>query len=518
VAKDGRSKGDGRGGKRVTRAVAGFDPIPSRRAEDAVAIEVTARIPGEATVIGIPTFSDGAVPNRVPLDRATLEASGFAAARGQTLVLPRVDGPTIIETGVGPRATIDMAAIRDAAAAFAMAAVRHDHLVVDLTGIDLVDAATAGQAVVEGVLLARYRYRVFRDIPNEAHLRGLTIVGDRGHVRTLRSGAAKGEILARATNLARDLGNTPATHLTATRFADIAEAIGPETGLEVEVFDQQDLIKMGCGGLIGVNAGSHEEARLIKLTYTPRGRSRGHLALVGKGIMYDAGGISLKPSDAMHALMKLDMSGAGDIFAAMTTLRDLGCKATVTGYLMCTDNMPSGTATRLGDVLTIRGGKTVEVVNADAEGRLVMADGLALAVEDGADAIVTVATLTGAAMRTFGSALAPVLGNSPELVAQLRAAGDAVDEPLWELPLVRAYRPQLDSKIADIKNMGGENAGTITAGLFLEDFVDGTPFGHLDICGPMVTGHDDGWRPTGATAFSTRLLAVFATEFRKPAR
>ena len=148
----------------------------------------------------------------------------------------------------------------------------------------------------------------------------------------------------------------------------------------------------------------------------------------------------------------------------MTTLRDLGCPATVTGYLMCTDNMPSGTATRLGDVLTIRGGKTVEVVNADAEGRLVMADGIVLAVEDGVDAIVTVATLTGAAMRTFGTALAPVLGTDPDLVDQLEAAGAAVDEPLWELPLVRAYRRQIDSKIADIKNMGGENAGTITAG------------------------------------------------------
>ena len=318
-------------------------------------------------------------------------------------------------------------------------------------------------------------------------------------------------------NLARDLGNAPATHLTATRFADVAEAIGPDVGLEVEVFDQAALVRMGCGGMLGVNSGSGEEARLIKLTYTPSGRSRGHLALVGKGIMYDSGGISLKPSDAMHALMKLDMSGAGAIFGAMTTLRDLGCKSTVTGYLMCTDNMPSGTATRLGDVLTIRGGKTVEVVNADAEGRLVMADGIVLAVEDGADAIVTVATLTGAAMRTFGTALAPVLGNSPAVVDGLRAAGDAVDEPLWELPLIRAYRRQLDSKIADIKNMGGENAGTITAGLFLEDFVDGTPFGHLDICGPMVTDHDDGWRPTGATAFGTRLLAAYALDFRKPA-
>ena len=182
-------------------------------------------------------------------------------------------------------------------------------LVVDLTGVDLVDAAATGQAVVEGVLLARYRYRVFRDIPNEAHLRSLTIVVERSRGRAVRTGAARGEILARATNLARDLGNTPATHLTATRFGKVAKAIGPEAGLDVEVFDQKDLIKMGCGGLLGVNAGSTEEARLIKLTYTPSGRSRGHLALVGKGIMYDSGGISLKPSDAMHALMKLDMSG-----------------------------------------------------------------------------------------------------------------------------------------------------------------------------------------------------------------
>jgi leucyl aminopeptidase len=201
----------------------------------------------------------------------------------------------------------------------------------------------------------------------------------------------------------------------------------------------------------------------------------------------------------------------------MSTLRDLDCRSTVTGYLMCTDNMPSGSATRLGDVLTIHGGKTVEVVNADAEGRLVMADGIVLAVEDGVDAIVTIATLTGAAMRTFGTALAPVLGNDPSIVEQLIAAGEAVDEPLWELPLVRAYRKKLDSKIADIKNLGGENAGTITAGLFLEDFVDGVPFGHLDICGPMVTDTDDGWRSVGATAFGTRLLAEFAVNFRPPA-
>jgi leucyl aminopeptidase len=183
---------------------------------------------------------------------------------------------------------------------------------------------------------------------------------------------------------------------------------------------------------------------------------------------------------------------------------------------MCTDNLPSGTAMRLGDVLTIRGGKTVEVINTDAEGRLVMADGIVLATEDGADAIVTIATLTGAAMRTFGDAYAAVMGNSDDLVAQLTAAGDATDEPVWRLPLVKRYRRLLDSKIADIRNMGGINAGTITAGLFLEDFTAGVPFGHLDICGPMMTETDDAWRSVGATAFGTRLLIELALGFRPP--
>ena len=182
--------------------------------------------------------------------------------------------------------------------------------------------------------------------------------------------------------------------------------------------------------------------------------------------MYDAGGISLKPSDAMHFAMKQDMSGAAAVLGSMLTLRALGCPTAVTGYLMCTDNMPSGKAMRLGDVLTIRGGTTVEVFNTDAEGRLVMADALVLATEldPRPDAVVTIATLTGAALRTFGTALAGTLGNHPDLVDQIEAAGSRTDEPVWELPLVKRYRRKLDSAIADIKNLGGENAGTITAG------------------------------------------------------
>jgi leucyl aminopeptidase len=490
-----------------------FDPIPSWRAPRA-RVRVVGAVPDGATVVGLPVASDGPVPKRAGFDRATLAASDFSGAVGQTLVLPQVRGPLVIETGLGPRTDVDPAAVRDAVAWFAQKAHRHADLVVDLRGVDGIDDEALGQAAVEGAVLARYRYRVFRDRPSDEPLASVTLVANGKRAKALQAGAERGLVTASATNLARDLCNAPATHLTATRMGEVAEEIGREAGLKVEVFDQAALEEMGCGGILGVNAGSAEEARLIKFTYRPRRSSNGHLALVGKGIMYDAGGISLKPSDAMHALMKLDMSGAAAIFGAMVMLRDLGCRTDVTGYLCCTDNMPSGTATRLGDVLTIRDGKTVEVINADAEGRLVMADGIALAVEDGADAIVTIATLTGAALRTFGTALAPVLGNDPGIVDQLRAAGAATDEPLWELPLIRAYRRKLDSKIADIKNMGGVDAGTITAGLFLEDFVAGTPFGHLDICGPMVTETDDGWRPTGATAFGTRLLASFATDFR----
>lgn len=500
-------------------AVKAFDLVPSRKATASVVVIASTKVPEDATVIGIPVATDGAVPReRADLDRATLEAAGFGATVGETLVLPRTDGPTVIEIGVGARSDLDHAAVRDAAAAFARAAVKHEHLVIDLTGIASdVDARVAGQAVVEGVLMARYRFRVFIDKPSEAHLTQLTLLTTRDRVRALSTGADRGHVMAVAVNTARDLCNAPGTHLTARRYAKIATTIAEETGLACEIFDEKQLEKMGCGGLLGVNAGSGEPARMIKLTYTPEAkRPRGHLGLVGKGIMYDAGGISLKPSDAMHAAMKLDMSGSAAILGAMSTLRDLGCKTVVTGWLMCTDNMPSGTATRLGDVLTMRGGKTVEVINADAEGRLVMADGLVLAVEDDVDAVVTVATLTGAAMRTFGTAMAAMMANRPDLASQLAAAGEATDELVWELPLIRQYRRMLDSQIADIKNMGGENAGSITAGLFLEDFVAGKPFGHLDICGPMMTDRDDSWRSIGATAFGTRLLSEFALQFHKP--
>jgi len=245
----------------------------------------------------------------------------------------------------------------------------------------------------------------------------------------------------------------------------------------------------------------------------------GHASLVGKGIVFDAGGLGIKPNDMVHATMKSDMSGAGAILAAMTALRELGRRVAVTAYLMCTDNMPSGTAMHLGDVLTVRGGRTVEVINTDAEGRLVMADALVLSTEQDPrpDAILDFATLTGACQRALGRLSAGVMGNDQGLIDQVRAAGERTDETVWQLPLDHRLRHELDSTVADVRNVGGDDAGAITAALFLELFVDGLPWAHVDMAGTARTERDLPWRPKGATGYGTRLLIDFLLNFTPPA-
>jgi len=422
-----------------------------------------------------------------------------------------------VAVGIGG-AGLDEAGLRNAAAAFARAAGRHRHLATNLADAAGVAPATSAQAVVEGVLLARYRYRTFKT--GIEPVADLTLTASGARLNGVKAGAERARFTAGATKLSRDLANAPHNHMTATGMAQIATAIGKETGLKVEVFNKAALVKLGCGGLLGVNQGSSEPPAMIKLTYAPRGggRNAGKLTFVGKGIMYDSGGIALKPGDDSHAQMKNDMSGAGAILASMATLRALGCKSQVTGYLMCTDNMPSGTAMALGDVITMRGGKTVEVINTDAEGRLVMADALVLATEEPVDAIVDIATLTGACMRALGRRHAGVLGNNQSLVDQILAAGNATDELAWQFPLERSYRPQIDSNIADLKNMAGPLAGQTTAALFLEEFVAGKPWAHIDIAGTAWADGDSSWLTAGCTGYGARLLIDLALNFTRPKR
>jgi leucyl aminopeptidase len=472
----------------------------------------TARaVPRSADVVGVPVAPDGPVPRSLGLSRAALAAHGFEGKKGQVLVVPSASGPTQVAVGIGSSNERTAASLRDAAAALARVAATRGHLATSLVEVPGVDPRDAAQAVVEGVRLASYRFSELKSTANGAvKLGALTLVASSRVLRAVESGVSVGTAVADAVCLARDLANLPPSHLTARRMAERATEVAAAHGLGVEIVDEEGLAELGCHGLLAVNRGSVEPPRMVKLTYRPR-NARGHVALVGKGVMYDSGGISLKPSDAMHAVMKMDMTGAAVVLAVLSALKALRCRAAVTGYLMCTDNMPSGSAMKLGDVITYRNGKTVEIHNTDAEGRLILADALTLAAELQPDAIVDIATLTGACVAALGPRIAGVLGNDQPLIDRVKRSADRVDEPVWQMPLARQYRKMLDSTVADMKNVGGPYGGAITASLFLAEFVGDVPWAHLDIAGPMNADADDGWLSRGATAFGTRLLIDLVT-------
>ncbi len=490
-----------------------FTPLPSLGSETKVTVGTEAS--PEASAVGHPVAPDGALPEGLGLDWATLIANGFEGKVGQAFASPRVGSSDFVVVGIGDDEERTEAKLRDVVAAFVRAESRAAHLAFAVGESYPLDEVALGLAITEAAVLARYQYTALKSKPKHTPLESFEIVTGLD-ASLVDEGMRAGLAYARAAVIARDLANTPPGHRTAAVFGDIAASVGSECGLEVEIADRAGLIELGCGGLLGVNAGSVDEPRMIVLRYRPAAAASGattRIALVGKGIMYDSGGISLKPSDPMHLLMKMDMGGAAAVFGAMTALQELGCASEVTGYLMCTDNMPSGSATKLGDVLTIHGGTTVEVKNTDAEGRLVMSDALVLASELEPAAIVDIATLTGAALMALGPSTAAAFGNDQALVDRVLAAATATDEPAWQLPLEKKYRPQLDSDVADISNLGGRFAGATTAALFLAEFVGKIPWAHLDIAGTMQVDADESWRSKGATGYGARLLARFVTDY-----
>ena len=455
----------------------------------------------------LPVAASGALPAGLGVSRADLAAVGFDAKPGQTHALPPAakGKPVRVLVGLGEVRDLSENSLRTVAAAAARACARHESVSTTLAGVLRGNPRGGARVVVEGMALALHRWHDLKaDKGGLAKLTKVVLVSADKTADT-KAGADAGVAIAGAVCLARDLANTPPSHLTATQMADKAVEVARQTGLRATVYNRDQLVAMGCGGIVGVNAGSVEPPRMVKLVWAPAG-ARNKVVLVGKGVMYDSGGISLKPSDPMHAMMKMDMSGAAAVLATMSAMRALKVKTHVTAYLMCTDNLPSGSAMKLGDVLRMRNGKTVEIHNTDAEGRLILADGLSLAAESKPHAIIDIATLTGACIVALGEKVAGVLGNNDALVEQLRKASSRVDEPIWPLPLVKDYRKLLDSTVADMRNIGGPYGGSITAAVFLSEFVGDTPWAHLDIAGPMKVDGDDGWMQKGATAFGTRLL------------
>jgi leucyl aminopeptidase len=439
-----------------------------------------------------PSDADAVV---VPSDGGRLDAflagSGFRGEVGQIMHLPG-EPPTVL-MGVGSGAD----AFRPAVAALARAVRGYRRLAIRLPSAELVRPA------VEAFTLGGYRFTRYKSDPGPCGPSRVDLVTDGADEEPLRVGCA----LARGVLLARDLVNEPGEALNPAIFAARAEAIATAAGLGCEVWDERRIIDERLGGLAGVGRGSPRPPRLVRLTYRPADPAA-RVALVGKGVTFDAGGLSLKPTPQMIDMMA-DMAGAAAVLGAMSVLAELRCPVAVDGWLPLTENMPNADPIRIGDVLRIRDGTTVEVRNADAEGRLIMADALVLAGETKPDAIVDVATLTDAAAIALGRRIGAVMGNDAGWVEQVRAAAARSGELLWPLPLPDLYRHQLESRIADLVNYttGNRHGTALLAGLFLNEFVPaGIPWAHLDIQGTAVSDAWDGeWVP-GATGFGVRTL------------
>ncbi|MEX0835503.1 MAG: leucyl aminopeptidase, partial [Nitriliruptor sp.] len=374
------------------------------------------------------------------------------------------------------------------------------------TSVSLASVGPGGvRAAAEGALLGAYRYDAGRSQPRPRALETITLLTTTSERGAAERAVERATIHARAQYVARDLVTCPPDRLGPPEFAEVARAILPDE-VEVEVWDEERLSAEGCGGLLAVGRGSSRPPRLVRLRWAPEG-AVARVALVGKGITFDTGGISLKrPSEIMTG-MKGDMAGAAAVLAVFTALADLKVPVEVTGELCLAENMIDGDAQRPSDVITVRGGTTVEVMNTDAEGRLVLADGLALAAEDGVDAIVDLATLTGAAIRAIGPRATAVFSNDDDLLRQLLGAGEAAGEAMWHMPLWEDLRDNLESDVADLNNLGrGDEAGATMAALFLREFVDSTPWVHLDIAGPAWQDEDRYHEPRHGTGVPTRTL------------
>jgi leucyl aminopeptidase len=335
-------------------------------------------------------------------------------------------------------------------------------------------------------------------------------------VDALQRGADKGRIIGESVNFTRDLANEPGGYMTPTDMASRAQDIAGEFGLSIDVLDEDRMTQEGMGALLGVSAGSEQPAKLIILKYTPRVASADGqggdgtansdlLAFVGKGITFDSGGISLKPGENME-LMKYDMTGGATVLGAMRAIAQLKPSIPVLGVVPCSENLPSGKATKPGDILRAMTGKTIEVINTDAEGRLVLADAIAYAKKLGAKRIVDMATLTGAVSIALGDVHTAILGTDQTLIDDVINAGKEVGEKFWQLPLDKEYTKQIKSDIADIKNVGGRKAGTITAAAFLKEFADDVAWAHLDIAGTAWGDDAKPYRSKGPTGIAVRTL------------
>lgn len=501
----------------------------------------------EADLLGLLCFDDqvpvsGSAPDPAiaSLDGALDGLLGRAAAeerfkgkKGQSLAVHtfgRAGAGRVLLLGAGSRAEFQPADLRYHAARLSRAAFGAGARVIGfvLPAIDGLPYERSAQFLAEGALLGLYRFDKYlsdekkgeRTVPAELRVvlpAGIAVdatLGDR-----LRRGALRGEQVASGIALARDLVNEPAAAMTPTQMAEVARRVAKEhSGIEVKILGPKECEKLGMGMFLGVAQGSDEEPRLIHLTYRPKGKApaKKKVALVGKGVTFDSGGLSLKPSASMET-MKCDMSGAAVVIAAIGVLADLGAPCEVHAIAACTENMPSGKSYKLGDVLRSMSGKTVEINNTDAEGRLTLGDAITYVLREAKSnepfsELFDFATLTGACMVALGPQIAGVMSNDQSLAERWLAAARLAGEEMWQLPLPERLKEQLKSEVADLRNTGERYGGALTAGLFLKEFVGDTPWVHVDLAGPAFTEKEWGHISKGGTGFAVATLVEYLAE------
>lgn len=444
----------------------------------------------------------------------------FEGNKKETLLLysgSSIPAPRIVLLGLGVRGAADTDAIR---IGFAEAIRKLQGLKVKSIGTCLnfrekgIEADEAASAALEGLILGDYRYEFYKTGDPERHsIETVMIAGGAwSEPKPLVSVTAAAEKIGEAVCFARDLGNAPANGLTPDALAGISEKTAKTRKIKCTIFDKEKIRKAGMTALLGVAQGSREPPRFIILEYYGA-RARGNnIVLVGKGITFDSGGISIKPAEKMGE-MKADMAGAAAVIGAVRAAADLKLPLNVIGLVPATENMPGGGALRPGDILKSLKGKTVEIITTDAEGRLILADALAFAERFDPDVVIDIATLTGACVVALGEEVAGLFGHNEDLKQRLKTASRKSGEKIWELPLWECYQELNKSDVADLKNTGGRNGGAIAAAAFLSRFAGAVPWAHLDIAGPGFSNTDRPYTPKGATGFGVRLLVRFLMEY-----
>ena len=434
--------------------------------------------------------------------------------------LGKIPARIVAVIGLGKQSELTLDKIRALAAEFCRSLrklnCKRIATIVHGAGTGEIETEASSQAITEGSLLGLYRFRkhITKEPENQSVAELLIVERDATKLPDLKQGCKKGGIIAEATNLARDLINEPANYMTPSDMAKVAKELAKACGLELTILDREQMEREGMGSLLGVAKGSLQPPKLIILSYKGDKTSSDTLGFVGKGITFDSGGISIKPSENM-AEMKGDMAGAATVIAALSAIAQLKPKVNVTAVIPATENLPGGNALKPGDILKAINGKTIEVVNTDAEGRLILADALGYAIKQRLSPLVDLATLTGACHIALGDICSGIFGNSQELIDKVFKAGTKAGERLWQMPMYEEYKEQNKSDVADIKNSGGRWGGAITAAQFLAEFVGDTPWVHIDIAGTAMTDKERGYLVKGATGVGVRTLVNFALDSAK---